>query len=191
MFLDEKKDQEWSEYAGDPAAIMEQFRSARKKAGFEYITFNRMHRSLLQQLMKIYKNPELDIQKSPEINFEGEMAADAGGPKKEYFYSAIESLFKVDPIFGIALFTGERGHYISSYEHGCHLKWMLQDGWKTAGTQCLAWWPRPSRPCTCSFIDAADLVSVTDIADIDLRCLIKEKVHNQCCFYIYTLFRQD
>ena len=26
------------------------------------------------------------------------MAADAGGPTKEYFYSAIESLFNVDPI---------------------------------------------------------------------------------------------
>ena len=154
-----------------------------------------MHRSLLQQLMKIYKNPELDIQKSPEINFEGEMAADAGGPKKEYFYSAIESLFKVDPIFGIALFTGERGHYIpvmnmDAIASGCFkmVGKLLAHSVLRGGPGLPGLAPAISKYLVSgSFIDAADLVSITDIADIDLRCLIEEKVRYQCCFYIYML----
>ena len=50
------------------------------------------------------------------------MAADAGGPTKEYFYSAIESLFNVDPIFGVSktlqrrLMMRRRMHMIGSLD---------------------------------------------------------------------------
>lgn len=107
---EENNGKEWIEDTRGPAEIIVEFHLLNKKTRSELINFNGMHRSLLQQLMKTYKNPQLGIQKSPDIHFEGELEADAGGPTKEYFYSAIESLFKVDPIFGASLFTGERGH---------------------------------------------------------------------------------
>lgn len=186
MFSDENKGQELSEDTRDPAEIMEEFRSITKKAGTEYINFNRMHRSMLQQLMKTYKDPKLDIQKSPDIHFVGEMAADAGGPTKEYFYTAIESLFKVDPIFGVSLFTGERGHYIpvmnmDAISSGCFkmVGKLLAHSVLNGGPGLPGLAPAITKYLVSgSITDAADFVSVNDIPDIDLPCLITDKVCN-------------
>lgn len=60
MFPDENKGQEWSEDTKGPAEIMEEFSSITKKAGTGYITFNRMHHLMLQQLMKTYKDLKVD-----------------------------------------------------------------------------------------------------------------------------------
>lgn len=59
---------------------MAQFRSMTITSGTQLIDFNRMHRSMLQQLMRLYKDPTIDIRKSPDVTFLGEMAADLGGP---------------------------------------------------------------------------------------------------------------
>lgn len=201
MFPDENKGREWSEDTRDTAEILEEFRSITKKAGTGYITFNRMHRSMLQQLMKTYKDPKLDIQKSPDIHFEGEMAADAGGPTKEYFYSAIESLFNVDPIFGVSLFTGERGHYVplmnmDAISSGCFkmVGKLLAHSVLHGGPGLPGLAPAVRKYLVSgSVIDAADLVSVEDIPDIDLRDLIENKVCNLCYYhgYLFIYFVQS
>ncbi len=53
--------------------------------GSEYIDINRMQISMLRQLMKMYKNPKLNLKKMPDITFSGEQGADMGGPTKEFF----------------------------------------------------------------------------------------------------------
>lgn len=49
------------------------------------------------------------------VNFHGEQGADLGGPTKEFFHSAISSLSKVDPVFNMQLFGGQKGHLIPFY----------------------------------------------------------------------------
>jgi len=49
---------------------------------------------MLQQLMALYKDPTLDMRKSPDVSFTGKIAADVGGPTKEFFHTAIEALLK-------------------------------------------------------------------------------------------------
>ena len=78
----------------------------------EYIEINRMQLSMLWQLMMMYKNPKLNLKKIPDITFSGEHGADMGGPRKEFFYNAISSLTRMDPLFNIQLFGGNQGHLI-------------------------------------------------------------------------------
>ena len=198
MISERNNGKESIENTRDPSEIMAEFRLMNKKASSEFINFNRMHRSLLQQLMKTYKDPKLNIQKSPDIHFEGELAADAGGPTKEYFYSAIESLFKVDPIFGASLFTGERGHYIpvmnmDAISSGCFkmVGKLLAHSVLHGGPGLPGLAPAVTKYLVSgSVTDAADLVTVADIPDIDLRCLIENMVcysryFYYCCLLIY------
>lgn len=166
-----------------PAEILNSFRSVTKKSEIEFISFNRMQTSKLLQLMKIYKNPKVDLQKTPDINFIGEIAADAGGPTKEFFHIIIESLFKVDNLIG-ALFTGERGHYVplcsvDAITSGC----FLMVG-KVLGHSILHGGPGiPGlAPAIAKYLmsgsvaDAEGLVDVKDLPDLDMRAII-EKVH--------------
>ena len=67
---------------------------------------------MLRQLMKMYKNPKLNLKKIPDITFSGEYGADMGGPMKEFFFNAISSLTRMDPLFNIQLFGGNQGHLI-------------------------------------------------------------------------------
>ena len=69
-----------------PDKILSKFRQVTKASGTEFITIGRLHRLMLQQLMKIYKTPNMNIRKSLDVHFEGEISADAGGPTKEYFF---------------------------------------------------------------------------------------------------------
>ena len=126
------------------------------------------------------------------------MAADVGGPTKEYFYSAIESLFKVDPVFGASLFTAERGHYIpvmnmDAISSGCFkmVGKLLAHSVLHGGPGLPGLAPAVTKYLVSgSVTDAADLVTVADIPDIDLRCLIENKVCYPryfycCCLLIY------
>ena len=55
-----------------------------------------MQLSMFQQLMKMYKNPKLNLKKMPDITFSGEHGADVGGLTKEFFHNAISSLTTMD-----------------------------------------------------------------------------------------------
>ena len=47
--------------------------------------------------MCIYKRPNLNLRKHPDVSFRGECGADMGGPSKEFFHVSLASLKKVDP----------------------------------------------------------------------------------------------
>lgn len=173
----------------DPVKVLDKFRSITKTEKTEFITFNRMHRSILQQLMKIYKGAKLSLQKSPDIHFEGEIAADVGGPTREFFHVAMNSLFKVDPLFRFALFTGERGHYVphcnmDALSSGCFqmvgkllAHSILHGGFGLPGLA-----PAVTKYLVCgSLVDAEDLVTVADVADVELREIIERKVKALVC----------
>ena len=74
-----------------------------------------MQISTLRQLMSIFKDPNLDMTKDPDIIFAGEFGADLGGPKREFFNLTIQSLSKVDTAYNLQLFGGEEGHLIPLY----------------------------------------------------------------------------
>ena len=85
------------------------------QCGTQFTSVNRMQISLLMQLMRIYKDPRLDLTKPLNVNFVGENAADVGGPTKEYFHEAISILSKVDTLYNIQLFGGQEGHLLPLY----------------------------------------------------------------------------
>ena len=80
------------------------------QCGTPFISVNRMQISLLMQLMRIYKDPRLDLTKAL-----GEHGADVGGPTKEYFHEVISILSKVDTLYNIQLFGGQEGHLLPLY----------------------------------------------------------------------------
>ena len=88
-------------------AALQKFKNITLKGGNSpMIEMNRMQNSTLLQLMRIYKNPSICLNNIPYISFDGEMAADVGGPTKE------DVLTKVDVKTGIQLFIGDHGHMV-------------------------------------------------------------------------------
>ena len=77
----------------DKEEIIQQFRAEKVIQGIQMIDIDRMSKSMLNQLMRIYKNPGLSIRKVPDISFTGETAADVGGPTREFFHVAIDLAF--------------------------------------------------------------------------------------------------
>ena len=163
---------------------MAQFRSMTITSGTQLIDFNRIHRSMLQQLMRLYKDPTIDIRKSPDVTFLGEMAADLGGPTKEFFHVAIEALVKMDPLYRMQLFTGEQGHYVpicnmDALSSGCFemVGKLLAHSFLHGGTGLVGLAPAVVKYLTCgSVVEAQDLVTITDIPDLDIRSLLQTKV---------------
>lgn len=163
---------------------MAQFSSMNVKSGTQLIDFNRMHRSMLQQLMHLYKDLTMDIRKSPDINFVGEMAVDLGGPTKEIFHIAIEALVKMDRLFRLQLFTGEQGHYVpicnmNALSSGCleMVGKLLAHSFLHGGAGLVGLAPAVVKYLTSgSVVDAQDLVTITDIPDVDIPTLLETKV---------------
>lgn len=83
--------------------------------GRQLININRMQISVERQLMCFFRDPSLNLQKEPDVQFSGEFGADLGGPKREFFTAAIQALSKVDPAYNVQLFGGEYGHHIPLY----------------------------------------------------------------------------
>ena len=104
------------------------------QCGTQFTSVNRMQISLLMQLMRIYKDPRLDLTKPLNVNFVGENAADVGGPTKDYFHEAISILSKVDTLYNIQLFGGQEGHLLPLVWSWCHL-FRLQAGTKVRPDQ--------------------------------------------------------
>lgn len=71
--------------------------------------------SAFRQLMRLMKDPNLDPRKEPDIMFEGELGADLGGPKKEFFSRAMQSPVDVDQVYKIQLFGGLEDHRVPLY----------------------------------------------------------------------------
>ena len=174
-----------------PEDVMAEFRSMTIKGGTQLIDFNRMHRSMLQQLMGLYKDPALDMRKSPDVSFTGEIAADVGGPTKEFFHTAIEALLKTDPLYRMQLFTGEQGHCVpicnmDALSSGCFLMVgkLLAHSFLHGGTGLVGLAPAVVKYLASGSVDEAqDVVTTADIPDIDIRNLLEKTVyaHNFVC----------
>ena len=144
-----------------------------------------MHPSKLQQLMKIYKDPKIDLRNSPDVTFIGEIAADAGGPTKEFFQIAVESLFEIDDFVGFSLFTGERGHYVplcnvDAIISGCFLMVgkLLAHSILHGGPGIPGLAPAIAKYLmTGSVAESENLVQVEDLPDIELRSIIEKMVY--------------
>lgn len=136
-----------------------------------------MHRSMLQQLMALYKDPTLDMRKSPDVSFTGKIAADVGGPTKEFFHTAIEALLKMNPFYRMQLFTGELGHCVpicnmDALSSGCCLMVgkLLARSFLHGGTGLIGLAPAVVKYLTSGSVDEVkDVVTTADIPDVDIR----------------------
>ena len=146
---------------------------------------------MLRQLIKMYKNPKLNLKKIPDITFSGEHGADMGGPTKEFFYNAISSLTRMDPLFNIQLFGGNQGHLIpicgvDAVASGCFemagklvAHSILHDGPGFVGLSPAV----VSYLATGSLEAAKESVSTDDLLDIELKKMLDEDV----CLFRYKL----
>ncbi|XP_028412586.1 uncharacterized protein LOC114535481 [Dendronephthya gigantea] len=111
-----------------------------------------------------------------------------GGPTKEYFHIAISSLTRMDPAFNIQLFGGKLGHLIpicgvDAVASGCFemvgklvAHSVLHDGPGFIGLS-----PAIVKYLTNGSLEAAkEVVTTSDLLDIDLKILQDEKVINTC-----------
>lgn len=134
--------------------------------------------------MRIYKHPQFQLTKSPDVNFYNEQCADLGGPTKEFFNDVIACFTKVDPAFNIQLFGGLKGHLIPFYgvdavASGCFetagkvvAHSILHDGPGFVGlASCLREY------LTTGCVDEAKgLISLDDLTDLDLKHILEEEV---------------
>ena len=126
--------------------------------------------------MCIYKRPNLNLRKHPDVSFRGECGADMGGPSKEFFHVSLASLKKVDPVYNFQLFTGEEGHLVAVYgadvlSSGCFHS-ILHGGDGLVGLAP----PIKDYMVSGSVEEAGKLVTPSDLPDVDLRMLLEEKV---------------
>ena len=154
------------------------------QCGTQFISVNRMQISLLMQLMRIYKDPRLDLTKPLKVNFVGEHEADVGGPTKEYFQEAISILSKVDTLYNIQLFDGQEGHLLPLYgvdaiSSGCFemagkliAHSVLHGGPGMAGLSPVV----IKYLVTGSIDEVKELVSIDDLYDPELQEILQSEV---------------
>ena len=153
----------------------------------QFISVNRTQVSLLIQLMRIYKDPRLDLTKPLNVDFACEHGADVGGPTKEYFHVAISVLSKVDTLYNIQLFGGQEGHLlplngVDAISSGCFeiagkliAHSVLHGGPGMAGLSPVV----IKYLVTGSIDEAKELVSIYDLYDPELQEILEKKVRNQ------------
>ena len=158
-------------------AALQKFKNITLKGGNSpMIEMNRMQNSTLLQLMRIYKDPSICLNNIPYISFDGEMAADVGGPTKE------DVLTKVDVKTGIQLFIGDHGHMVplcsmDEISSGCfHMVGkLIAHGVLHCGMGFSGLAPAFVKYITSGSVDEAqDLVTVSDVPDIELRVIIEK-----------------
>ena len=170
-------------HAPTAVEIMQSYR-CQTEQGTAYIDVNRMQLSMLRQIMTIYKNPQFNLKKRVNVNFHGEQGADLGGPTKEFFHSAISSLSKVDPVFNMQLFGGQEGHLIPFYgvdavSSGCFqvAGKLVAHSLKHDGPGLVGLSPAVVKYLnTGSLEEAATLVTMDDLTNLELKGLLEEKV---------------
>ena len=153
----------------------------------QLVNINRMQISVIRQLMCLFKDPGLNLRKEPDVQFSGELGADLGGPKREFFTMAIQALSKVDPAYNLQLFGGEYGHFIPLYgvdaiSENCFfmagklLAWsVLHSGETFTGLS-----PAVIEYLSTGVVDKATAkLTTADLYDVDLRDIIETKVGNK------------
>ena len=134
--------------------------------------------------MCIYKRPNLNLRKHPDVSFRGECGADMGGPSKEFFHVSLASLKKVDPVYNFQLFTGEEGHLVPVYgadvlSSGCFqmVGKLLAHSILHGGDGLVGLAPPIKEYMVSGSVEeAGKLVTPSDLPDVDLRMLLEEKV---------------
>lgn len=153
----------------------------------QFISVNRMQISLLMQLMRIYKDPRLDLTKPPNVNFVGEHGVDVGGPTKEYFQEAISILSKVDTLYNIQLFGGQEGHFLLLYGVDAISSGCFEMAGKLIAHRVLHGGPGMAglSPVVIKYLvtgsidEAKELVSIDDLYDPELQEILQTEVWNQ------------
>ena len=166
------------------AEVLHMYRKQVRTMGKEFVTINRMQISMIQQLMRIYKNPKLDLKKPLDVDFVGEQGADVGGPTKEFFHQAICALTKVDPLYNLQLFGGQEGHLIPLYGIDVISSGCFEMAGKLLAHSILHGGPGLSglSPCIIKYLTtgsvdkARDLVTIDDLYDTDLREILETQV---------------
>lgn len=134
--------------------------------------------------MCIYRRPNLNLRKNPDVSFRGEYGADMGGPSKESFHVSLASLKKVDPVYNFQLFTGEEGHLVPVYgadvlSSGCFqmVGKLLAHSILHGGDGLVGLAPPIKEYMVSGSVEeAGKLVTPSDLPDVDLRMLLEEKV---------------
>ena len=156
----------------DKEKIIQQFRAEKIIQGTQMINIDRMSKSMLNQLMRIYKNPGLSIKKVPDVCFTGET--------REFFHVAIDSLIKVDERTGIQLFFGVCGHMLplcslDVLSGGCFLMAgkLLAHSILHGGSGLFGLAPTVVKCIATGYVDIAQaLVTMDDLGDIELKTLL-------------------
>lgn len=128
--------------------------------------------SAFRQLMKLMKDPNLDLRKEPDIMFEGELGADLGGPKKEFF----------SQVYKIQLFGGLEDHRVPLYNVDA-----ISEGCFTMAGKLLAWSVLHNgeglvglAPAVVEYLStgsaskAACQVTIDDVCDLELKDIIEK-----------------
>lgn len=152
--------------------------------GRQFIEFNRMQISSVRQLLRIYKNPKLNLRQEPDVCFVGELGADMGGPKKEFFSQALQSLCRVDPLYNLQLFGGVEDHLVPLYGVDAISEGLFEIAGKIVAHSVLHGCDGfvGLSPAVVKYIEtgsvtkAEQLVTTEDLPDIELRNIIESKV---------------
>ena len=136
-------------------------------SGKQPVNFNRFQMSALRQLMRLMKDPTLDMRKEPDVMFEGELGADLGGPKKKFFSRALQSLVEVDQVYKIQLFGGLEDHRVPLYNVDAIYYYYdhILVGLAPAVVEYLS---------TGSVSKAASKVTIDDVCDLELKEIIEK-----------------
>jgi hypothetical protein len=132
--------------------------------------------------MILMKDPNLDLRKESDVMFEGELGADLGGPKRELFSHALQSLVDVDQAYKIQLFGGLEDHRVPLYNVDA-----ISEGCFTMAGRLLAWSVLHGgeglvglAPAVIEYLStgsvpkAASKVTIDDVCDLELKDIIEK-----------------
>lgn len=170
-------------FSGLDKSTLQEYRKQVER-GRQFIEFNRMQISSVRQLLCIYKNPKLNLRQEPDVCFVRELGADMGGPKKEFFSQAIQSLCRVDPLYNLQLFGGAEGHLVPLYGVDAISEGLFEIAGKMVAHSVLHGCDGfvGLSPAVVKYIEtgsvtkAEQLVTTEDLPDIELRNIIESKL---------------
>ena len=158
------------------------YRQQMLEAGTEVITIDRQSRNFLKDVIRMYKRPGFNLKSTLEIEFANERGIDAGGLTREFFHLVLTKMTSGDSKIGINLFEGATDHFVpihcsSSLDSGLfHLFGkVLAHSILHGGMGFLGMAPAVATYiATRSIDDAATLVCLEDIPDLEYRDYVKK-----------------
>ena len=158
------------------------YRQQMLEAGTQVITIVRQSPNFLKDVIRMYKRPGFNLKSTLEIEFANERGIDAGGLTREFFHLVLTKITSGDSKIGINLFEGATDHFVpihcsSSLDSGLfHLFGkVLAHSILHGGMGFLGMAPAVATYiATRSIDDAATLVCLEDIPDLEYRDYVKK-----------------